>query len=161
MEYTQYWQIDADIDKLFNDEKYDQCIELLNQALSQFPDNFFDIVWYKAVIYSELQDYQECLNSIDVLIEKGFACPMHWGRFDPLREDATFHKLDKKNRYLLAQAQGKAKMEYKVYLPEGYTQNREYPLFIVLHGDGGGGNIKEFRHRWKPDIMLKRDSIVA
>jgi len=46
-----------------------------------------------------------------------------------------------------------------VYLPEGYTAKKEYPVFFNLHGDGD--NIDSHLNHWKPDRLLKRGFIVV
>jgi predicted esterase len=43
-------------------------------------------------------------------------------------------------------------------LPEGYSPDREYPLFIALHG--GSGNMEEFSEVWKSGL-LDSEFIVA
>ncbi len=161
MEYTHYWQIDIEADRLYAEERYNEALKLLDHASQQFPENLFDIVWYKACIYNQVQDDQECLNAIELLVNRGFTCPLDWEWFDPLRENARFRRLAEENQRLLAKARQNTKMEYQVYLPEGYAKDQKYPLFLALHGDGGGGNIEDFSRRWKPDGILEQGFIVA
>ncbi len=52
-----------------------------------------------------------------------------------------------------------SEMKYEVYTPVGYDNSKTYPLFLVLHGDGG--NIDVFSKEWTPDILLEEGFIVA
>lgn len=60
---------------------------------------------------------------------------------------------------LRIKAQEKATFQYKVYLPEGYTEDKEYPLFINLHGDCES---MDFHYDyWRPDVFLRKGFIVV
>ena len=37
-----------------------------------------------------------------------------------------------------------------VYLPQGYTPDRQWPLIVVLHGKGGNGNQMYWTHGFRP-----------
>jgi len=161
MTITQYQQIDQQVDGLFNQAKYDEALALLDQALEQFPQNSFDIGWYRAVIYAQIEQWDACLETIQSLVDRGFCCPLDWGWFDPLKTHPVYHGLEEKNRQLVTQAQQQAKMEYSVHLPAGFIEGQAYPLFIALHGDGGGGNLADFSWRWKAEPFTMQGYIVG
>ncbi len=63
-----------------------------------------------------------------------------------------------RNDSLRQLAQESASPGLKVVLPDGYSAESEYPLFIALHG--GSGNMEEFSNVWKSDL-LDSEFIVA
>lgn len=161
MIFAQYQQLDQQVDQLFNQAQYDQALTLLDQAQGQFPQNSFDIGWYRAVIYAQTQQWDVCLETIRSLIDQGFSCPLDWGWFDPLRSRPDYHSLEQLNQQLVSQAQKQAKMKYKVHLPADFVEGQAYPLFIALHGDGGGGNLADFSWRWKAEPLTAQHFIVV
>ena len=53
-------------------------------------------------------------------------------------------------------------MLYDICLPDGFTERKEYPLFLCMHCDSGSiGNIETHRRYWKPDAMLACGFIVV
>ena len=50
-------------------------------------------------------------------------------------------------------------MEYAVYLPEGYSDEKRYPLFFVLHGDAG--NIDQLSWYWQPETVTRLGFVAA
>ena len=50
-----------------------------------------------------------------------------------------------------------AQEKYNVVLPEGYSTEKTYPLFIVFHG--GNGNMKEIMEWWNSPLL--RDSFIV
>jgi predicted esterase len=61
---------------------------------------------------------------------------------------------------LLAELNKVTKVEYVVHLPKDHDKQKQYPLFLALHGHGMC-NIKEFSQYWKPDIFLDHNFIFA
>lgn len=155
MEYTHYRQVDAAVDKLYAQGKHEEAIALLQAAVAPFPEYLFDTLWYQAFLYCEIGQYEKAYAIMEALIQKGYFCPLDWRGLDPLRGAEGFALLQKENERLKALAQSQAKMEHAVYLPEGYDADQSYPLFIVLHGDGGGGNLEQFPWYWPPEAVTR------
>jgi phospholipase/carboxylesterase len=84
----------------------------------------------------------------------GFGSPL----FDPYRAADGLDALMARNDSLRLAAQSDSSPDLKVVLPEGYSPDREYPLFIALHG--GGGNMEDFSTIWTSDL-LTAEYIVA
>jgi hypothetical protein len=158
MEYTHYRQVDAAVDKLYAQGKHEEAIALLQAAVAPFPEYLFDTLWYQAFLYCEIGQYEKAYAIMEALIQKGYFCPLDWRGLDPLRGAEGFALLQKENERLKALAQSQAKMEHAVYLPEGYDADQSYPLFIVLHGDGGGGNLEQFPWYWPPEAVTRLGS---
>ncbi len=153
MNYTHYKQIDQEADGLYSQKRYDEVLRLMDYAETRFPEQLFYTIWYKAHIYALTGNHEKCINAIEDLIGRGLGCPLYWKMLEPLKTYPRFQKLCEENDRLHAQAQKSAKMEYAVYLPKGYTPTNRYPLFVVLHGDGVGGNLEYQRWYWEPNTM--------
>ena len=65
-----------------------------------------------------------------------------------------------KNDKIITKDEKSGEFKYKVYLPANYKEEKKSPLFIVLHGDGSGGNIEEFSTQWQPNTLLNKGFIV-
>ena len=57
-------------------------------------------------------------------------CPLHWGLFKQLEKQVRFEKLKEQNELLRSQLQEKSEYKYEVFLPEGYTKVKKYPVFL-------------------------------
>lgn len=164
MKYTNYSQLEKDVEEFLQQENYIEVVNLLEKASEllpqkEFENNYFDIVFNKARFSTNCKMYDECLETLIYLVDQGYACPLYWKRFEPLKQDIRYANLKQKNDLLIKEIEEKSKPEYVVHLPEGYTEDKQYPLFLNLHGDGE--NIKEHMKYWKPDIFLKKDFIVV
>ena len=161
MDYSHYKQLDQEADGFFYQKKYDEVLRLMDYAETRFPEQLFYSILYKAYVYVLTGDHDKCIAALQGLIQQGWYCPLDDDHFEPLWADPRFQALGEGNDRLLAQAPASAKMEYAVHLPTDYSPGRCYPLFIVLHGDGLGGNIEYQRWYWEPDTMTSRGLIAV
>jgi predicted esterase len=46
-------------------------------------------------------------------------------------------------------------MKYSVYKPDGYIEGKPYPIFFVLHGDGGNANLEQFPWYWPSEAVTQ------
>lgn len=164
MVYTKYWQMESKINTLYNQNKYQEALNILEKASESLPsDEFekykFNIMLLRADFCCDEKRYQECLDIMEYLINQGYACDNDIFEILPDKDDIRYMKLKNKNDIYLAEAKEKAKFKYVVHIPEDYSQERQYPLFLALHGDPG--NIDEFSEYWKPDELLKNGFIVV
>ncbi len=53
------------IKKYYNEKKYEQCLELVNEVIKNYPDSLFraELLYYKIKVYMQLKDYD---NTIEV-----------------------------------------------------------------------------------------------
>lgn len=162
--YNNFNEFEKHYSKYFSQKKYQEALDLLEGAYDtlskeEYEENIYTILFDKAHICIMLGKNDECLNALECLNNKGFVSPLHWNRFNPLHKNVRFFKLKRKNAILRAKAQEKAKLKYEIYLPEGYSENKKYPVFFNLHGDGD--DIKEHKKYWKPDMLLQKGFIVV
>ncbi len=159
MEYNNYRQVDKVVDSLFAEQKYKQAIELLDSAQQQFPNDLYEILWYKALIYAVSADYENCLTTLEEMIANEFFGKLDWGIFDPIRDDARFKAVFEADQLLKAKAHKNARMDYQVFTPAEYTSTQKHPLFFALHGDGE--SLDYFKYNWEPTAILNKGFIVV
>lgn len=160
-----FYEMDKAIDVLYDQERYEEALELFRTSVPELPpeeaDEFrFELMWIECMLYTRCGKYDECFKVIKQAVDNGLAFPLHFDRFDPLRNMDGFKALEEHNAKLVALENSKAKTTYKVLLPENYDPNKKYPLFMALHGDGIS-NIREFSQYWKPDVFLSSGFIFA
>ncbi len=159
--YEEYKALDLSVDKLCDQEKFDEAIKLLEISYTLFPDYDCELKTYNLYICRAIKKYDKCIEILDECMEKGYFYGLRWSNWDPLRELPEWDEIEKRNEENRAVASAEAKMEYKVYKPEGYDKNNSYPLYLILHGDGNGCNIENFSKEWKPDTFTNKGFIVA
>ena len=136
MEYKTFTELDKKVDELVALEQYSKAIDLLQRARQKFPDNLWEALQYEGYIWIRLEEYEKCLDIVEECVANGlFVGIDNWHVLEPFRHTERFKAIEAEDHRLKALAQMKAKMEYEVHTPEGYSPEKQYPLFITLHGD--------------------------
>jgi predicted esterase len=161
MNYTSYEVLDREVDKLFAQKNFDEALERLAYALQHFPERKVDTEIYQAAIFCQLERYEDAFAIFRASVKQGTTYPLQWAMFDPLKKLEGYVEVEAENRRLFSLEKENAKSEYKIFLPEGYSEKNTYPLFIALHGDGGGGNISQFSANWRPEYTTQHGYITA
>lgn len=162
MKYKSFDEVERVYSKLYREEKYKETLEMLENikfliSEDEIERNFYNIMIDKARALFRCDFYDETLDIIDNLIISGFICPL-W-RFSPLNNNPRYKELKVKNDLLRRAAEKESELKYKVYVPQGYVKERQYPLFISLHGDGEDS---EYHNRfWESEFLLKKGFIVV
>jgi dienelactone hydrolase len=122
--------------------------------LKRYISFFMDI---KMDLCSNNGRYEESLDTAEKMIDRGISCAPRIFEKAALCNDERAIRLKNRNNDLLSELKRNSKLEYRVYLPEGYTDKAKYPIFFALHQ--GGDNMDILNWYWKPDIFLKRNFI--
>lgn len=166
MMYKSFREFEKAYSVPYSEKRYDEVMDLLNHSSEyltkeEYEENKFIILLDMARIYSELLNEEECLKIIKTIVDKGYAFPLNWTRFDFLKEHQDYEALITANEELYDQARANASFKYKVHLPKSYNPEKKYPLFFSLHGDGSDGNIPNHSWYWTPDSLLEKGYIVV
>lgn len=166
MKYTNFKEFEKDYSIPYIQQKYEEVLDLLNHAVDVLPKeeyekNLFILMLDKARLYSDMSNYKGCLQTFIEMTELGFACPLGWKRFEPLKKEVRYKELIEKNELLLKEAKKNAKFKFEIHLPKDYTEEKQYPLFLNLHGDGADGNIGDHSWYWKPEALVEKGFIVV
>lgn len=164
MKYNNFKQLERDYSGLFEQGKYKDALNLLAEGAKTLPEYeyqkyLFTLTIDKIRLFIKCGMIDECISSLIYLIGEGFTCPLYWTIFEPLAQDIRFKRLSEKNELLRACEQEKSKFQYRVYLPENYSEDKKYPLFFNLHGDTD--NIDAHKEYWRPDIFIRNEFIVV
>lgn len=162
MQYSSFISLKEDLERFEDLNEYKEALILLENGFMNLYENerekyLPDYMIKKAKYYYMCKMYNEYINALTNMIDQGFSGWRWLFDIECLKHDQIYLVLKEKNDQLLNIAQEKTKLEYAVHLPEGYTEDKQYPLFLALHG--GGGNMAEFSNDWKPDVLLKNDFI--
>lgn len=167
MKYSNYYEFEEELEVQYLKKKYHDALNLVENAKNvltseEFEKYTFSILYYKAMLYSKCEMYDNCVDTLVYLINQGYVLPLHYDSFlKALEDDKRNKELKEKNALLRHEVQEKTQLKFAVYLPENYSEDKKYPLFFNLHGDGLGGTIEEHMRYWKPDILLERNFIVV
>lgn len=166
MKYNNFKEFEEHYSELCSQKKYEMVLEQLDKAKEvltkdDYDKNLFTISLDKARIFSELKDNQKCFEVITDTLEKGFSFPIHWKRFDFLRQDKRYSEIERKNELLLKRDREAAEFKYEVHLPDSYDKSKKYPVIFILHGDGADGNIEDLTWYWKHNSLVEQGFIVV
>jgi predicted esterase len=159
--FADYQEMRAYFGKLYQEKKFAEAAEILENAIDKYPDQLLANSYNLAIVYGYLDRCREGVQVLLKALEQGvFFNKWAFDRelWNPYRELESFQAVLAGNEKAKQEAQKSAKPDLLVITPAGYDKDRRYPLFIALHG--GGGSIAGFKDRWTSD-KLENDYIVA
>jgi predicted esterase len=144
-----YQEMRQYVGELHQQKKYAEAAAVLERAVDRFPDHVRANTYNLALMRVLTGEHDKAIQALEDGLRRG----IFYGLWDferevmkPLKSQAGFQPLWKRNLARLEEAQGKATMKVDVVTPVGYDPSRKYPLFIALHG--GGENLAEFKPNW-------------
>lgn len=159
--FDDYESMRTHLGELMEQRRLHAAAALLEEALPRFPDHLESNVFNLAYVCGQLGNRSRGLNGFKYAFDHGvwfniygFQSPY----YDSYRDMDAFQEIVARNDSLRLAAQTTAAPGLKVVLPNGYSEDRQYPLFIALHG--GSGNMEAFSEVWVSDL-LKTEFIVA
>ncbi len=156
-----YLEFDQELDQLLAEEKTDAAIKLMEKNRPLYPDHDHMTASNILFCHRELGNFDRCLEIIQQEHKKGYFFGLNWDAWDPIRVLPDYKKIISQNEKLKADYQIGLKPAWEVHLPAGYKADQEYPLLLLLHGDGNGCNIDFFSSQWKPEKALEKGWITA
>lgn len=166
MNYKSFYEFEKYYSILYSEKKYDEALKLLHQTnkilpKDEYEKSLFELMLYEAMIYTQTNNSEGCITVIEKALEKGYSLPLHWPSFNFSKEHPEYEALINLNRKCLQQARENSKFKYEVHLPKSYDRAKKHPLFLCLHGDGFGCNMKSNSWYWKADVLLEKGYIVV
>ncbi|MCK5148885.1 MBL fold metallo-hydrolase [bacterium] len=169
----QFKPLDSDFIQLIKSlEEIDQTddnksIELCINALKKYkdPNIRYDLIyWELAFHYAGLEQYDKCFEILQKGQDEGLYYFIREGddAFPPFLEELEkkdgYRSFLENNELLKTEANTASKTEYMIQLPEEYDNEKEYPLFLVMHG--GNGSIPALQYNYMSP-KLEKEFIVA
>ncbi len=149
-EASDFWAMMRRADRL-GDRK--QALEMIEAARLQYPGREFETTQEMASVYADLGQYQKSMEIWRAGHEKGLFYGL-FPQFDwlkPFRNLPQFQALADRDRELREQAERTATMRFEIVKPAGYSPDRKYPLFLVLHA--GNDSIDHARWYWRSQAL--------
>ncbi len=160
-EFSTYAEMREHFGELYQQKKLKEAADLLEWALTRFPDHLEANAFNLALVYGQLKEYDKGIKTLKYAFDRGIWFSIYMFNQEdwaPFSEREEFKEMHTRNEALRQEAQKHAKPKILVLTPEKYNRQRKYPLFIALHG--GGGNIEEFKEAWKSK-KLSEEFILA
>ncbi|HKL76211.1 MAG TPA: hypothetical protein VJ881_09110 [Halanaerobiales bacterium] len=147
-------RLTEEVFSLYTQEKYNQALEVVQKAKSEYPEKLHKTSYWAACLYNKLNRHKEAIDELKNTFNKDF----WWAPklltedpdLEPLNDKQEFKELISKCKKLRDERQSNAKPILKVLSPDK-KKNRNYPLLIILHGRNG--NIKEFSKYWTSSYL--------
>jgi predicted esterase len=155
-EFVHYQEMREYFGNLYQQKKYKEAAEILGNHLGRFPDHLEANAYNLALTYGQLKQYEQGINIIQYALDRGVwfsSFAFETEAWAPYKKSEKFKKVLIRNETFRQEAQKLAKPDLLVLTPEGYREERKYPLFIALHG--GSSNITNFKKVWKSQKMEK------
>ncbi len=156
IEKMKFEKLTEEVFSLYTQEKYNQALEVVQKAKSDYPEKIHKTSYWAACLYNKSNKHKEAIDELTNSFEKGF----WWAPklltedpdLEPLHNKKEFKELVSKCKKLREIKQSNSKSKLKVLKSEK-KKNKNYPLLIILHGRSG--NIEEFSKYW--DIPYLKD----
>ncbi|MFZ5351948.1 MAG: alpha/beta hydrolase [Bacillota bacterium] len=166
MSYKNFKELEIAYTKPYTDGEYKKALEMLEEGTRILPEeeykkHEFVILLDKTIMNVMLKSYDEAVEIIKATMDMGYLFPLHYRVLEPIRQLEEYIELKQKNDKLLEKAQSAARAKYDVQLPDSCCKEKKHPLMLLLHGDGGDGNIEDLKYYWKPEVLFERGFIVA
>lgn len=159
--FSNYQDMRKHVGELFQQQKYEEAALVLETHLQRFPDNVHANSYNLGLMYVMLEDYGKSIEFLEYGLDHG----IWFGKYDffadvwkPLKEAEGFVDFIEKNNIKWEAAQKESRPKLEVKVPENYSPERSYPLFIALHG--GNENLEAFIPVWASPL-LRNEYIVA
>ncbi len=141
-------------------EKYNQALEVVQKAVIEYPKKLNITSYWAACLYTKLSKNKKAIDVLENTLNKG----IWWSPklltedpdLEPLYNKEEFKRLVSRCSELWKEKQSNSEPELTVMTPESYTENKKYPLLIILHGRNG--NVNEFSKYW--DIPYLREKYI-
>ncbi len=129
---------------------------MLEAGLGKYEGKEFRILSNLGFLYMRMKNFDKMISFYEKGHEKGYMFPFYLDA-DPwktlMNSNEKFRKMVERNNELLSAANAKSEAEFKIVKPEGFSKSEKYPLFIVLHGWGGG--LDHLQKNWKSSLLDK------
>jgi predicted esterase len=159
--FSSYQDMRKQVGELFQQKDYEKAAGILELHLESFPEHVKANSYNLALMYVMLKDFPNSLKALGYGLDHG----IWFGKYDffaeiwnPLKQAKGYDIFMKNNDGLWQEAQKSVKPKLEIKVPEDFSVEKSYPLFIALHG--GNENLETFVPRWT-SYLLQKDFIVA
>ena len=156
-----YAEMRARVVQLFRSEQFKEAAEILQGALERYPDHLEANAYNLALCYAAQGAPGKAIEALQYGLDRDVwygVWVFEGPRWQAVRDLPAFAEVDQRNEAGRLAAQAHVQPVLNVKLPEGYTAERSWPLFVALHG--GRENLATFQPAWTSDL-LQREFVVV
>ncbi len=158
---SSYEKIKAKAFTLWDQQDTTAAYRMFESAMIQFPKEQYEISRYLIDLALIQGKYQRMLRVWEEGLERGDYYFIHLHSRKKKEKLRSFRKYDflmHRNRELIARAQKKSRPVLDLVLPEQYSEQKRYPVYIFLHGYGRNNRLMK---RWFTAPSMRREYIIV
>lgn len=137
-EKMSYEKIKKQFRECIKQKKYEDAVNIYEKALPEFPDKCYDISFALGQLYMRTGKIEKSLTVFEHGLKQNVVYPV-WAAapyWQPLakHDQARFNKILEENKRLQQEKTAKTEPLFDIITPAGFSKDKKYPLFIILHG---------------------------
>ncbi|MFC2121590.1 hypothetical protein ACFLTI_08350 [Bacteroidota bacterium] len=159
--FSTYEEMSAEVVKISGQGDYENTALILEKHIDKFPENLEIISHSLATCYNILRKEKKVISTLLYGQKNGIWYHDYYfpdEQWKNIKETKAFKNFMKNNEIIRKEAQKLSKSEILIIEPEEFSQEKEYPVFLALHG--GFSFIERFKQLWKSEKM-KNEFIVV
>lgn len=143
------------ISDLERDGKYNEALEMVQDAFDIYPDYNFDLLKEQVYLNEKLGDYKANLDIFREGHKKGYFFLIHPSipKYKPYLELGAFSDVSDADLRIRSEATRNAKPLIEITEPSGFRKSKRYPVIFIFHG--GGSNSKRASLEWSSERLDK------
>ncbi|MGM8215932.1 TPR end-of-group domain-containing protein [Bacillaceae bacterium W0354] len=143
--------------KVFGEKDYDAAKEIIQQATKLFPERLDKTLFWKACLYSTLNESNKAVDALNEGLSKGFwwnpALLLNDPDLKPIHDVAEFKEVIKKCEDIFHNVSHQSKAETFIY-----GNHEAKRAILILHWRGS--NVKDFAPNWLDSELEKENFFI-
>ncbi len=150
--YQSFEQLDSVSQVYFRANKADSAILAIEHALDNYPEHEKKATFILGFLYVRNGHDSKALKNWDYGQQKGYFYGLNNGMFKKhFGDNSTFKLIAETDRLIGEKLDSLSHIEYEIVKPENFSENKNYPLIFIFHGNGR--NIEKAKMTWTSEIM--------
>ncbi|MGZ2371653.1 hypothetical protein ACXR6G_17875 [Ancylomarina sp. YFZ004] len=149
--YNSFEKLDSLGSKYYYENNSDSSILVFEYARSMFPEYDENATLTLSFLYSKTKQDSMILENWDYGLNKRYFFGINDLQFKQFENNPEFNRLLKIDRQIGDSLNNLAHVEYEVILPADYSEDKEYPLLFVFHGNNR--NLQQAKSVWTSKVM--------
>ena len=146
-------EVDGLAAEYFAADRIDKAIAAFEYAKGRFPADLALTIRRLTAFYAMTKQFDKVMENWELGQSRGLFFRTGSRLFEPLVATERYRTFLAANQRLLEEARQRTRAKVDVVLPRGYDGAKEYPVFIVLHGNNISTAV--MKPRWKLDRLAE------
>lgn len=133
-----FQEVEAKIDLLKEIGKYKEAIQLLEEVRTDYLSEEYEITKHLALLYGKIGSHEKSFELWNIGHKKGyfFGLFSHFPIYEHFKKYPQFESICNEDMRIRKDSLLNSKTTYEINIPNNYSSQKKYPLFIILHGGG-------------------------